>query len=404
MESRVNSYGTVFPKTIASAEGEYLIPADGKRYFDMFSSAGVANFGHNHPRIRQAIIDYLQENGVVHGLDYFTTTKQRFIEKFEATALARHRGEYRYYFSPPAGTLAIEAAVKYARKATGRRTLGCFTNAFHGLTYNALSMTGNLSKRRAAYGDLASVARFPYDGYLGAGVDLLSLYRKQIHDASGGYDAPAAIVFETIQAEGGVHACSREWYEGVLDLCKEEGIVSIVDDIQTGCGRSGGFFSFDQISDRMPDIICMAKGVSGFGLPCSLVIVKKELDILDPGENSGTFRGNNLGVRAGTAMLELYATDECRALIAGNERLAADALKDVPSRFDVRGRGLLYGVDMHDAELAKRLQSRLTEHGVLVERCGGSPAVVKIMPPLVSRPDELGRALAIVREHLATID
>jgi diaminobutyrate-2-oxoglutarate transaminase len=397
MESNVNAYGKPFGKQMVRARNEYYFTADGEAYFDLFSSAGVANFGHNNPTIKARLMDYLQQDGPVHSLDFFTSAKADFIRLFEATILPeRYRGYYHYYFSPPAGTLAIEAAIKYARNATGRREMACFTNSFHGLSFNALSLTGNATKRKSAYTDLASVLRLPYEHYLGKDVDTIAVYEKLLNDESSGYGLPAAVIFETIQAEGGVQTCSAAWYERLLALCARKGILTIADEIQVGCGRAGGFFSFQALSDHYPDIICLAKSLSGFGLPMSLVLVKKEHDTLKPGENSGTFRGNTLAVQSACFMLETFTSDVFRQQLSGNEQILRSAMAEISDRCPVLGRHMIHGIELENTGIAKRVLEQLRQERILVEQCGGQSNVIKIMPPLTSGTDNLQQALESV--------
>lgn len=398
-ESRVNVYGSALGKVLASASNAVLTDVDGNDYLDLFSSAGVANFGHNHPQLKRQLIDYLERDGLVHGLDYHSASKLRFIERMEALILPAHvRGRYRYYFSPPTGTLAMEAAIKYARKATGRRELACFTNGFHGLTYNALAITGNVAKRRSAYCDLPNVTRLPYEGYLGPDADHLAHYRRLLQDPSGGCELPAALVFETIQAEGGCHACSPGWYQGVMQMCRELGIVTILDDIQAGVGRTGEYFSFPALGDAWPDIVCLSKSISGLGLPLSLVLVRADLDVLDAGENSGTFRGNCLAVESAGNALELFAQAPFQAGIRANlevlDAFCAAVRQD--GRVQVRGRGMLRGLAMGSKAAASQLIARCRDRRILLESCGGAPDTVKVMPPLTCDPGQLAQALETV--------
>ncbi len=400
-ESRVNVYGSALGKVLTTARGAVLTDQEGRAHVDLFSSAGVANFGHNHPVLKRQLMAYLEADGLVHGLDYHTESKRRFIERMEQRLLPDAvRGRYRYYFSPPAGTLAMEAAIKYARRATGRRELAAFTNAFHGLTQNALSITGNLAKRRSAYADLPNVTRLFYDGYLGADFDYLTLYRKQFEDASGGAALPAALVFETIQAEGGCHHCTPAWYEGVLALCREFGIVSIVDEIQAGVGRTGEYFSFPALGHSWPDIICLSKSLSGMGLPLSLVMVRKELDVLDPGENSGTFRGNCLGVASAANAIDLFCDAEFQRRIAENraelDSFCLQLQEDLG--LQVRGRGLLRGMVMKSRDAACAVLDRCRERGILIEACGGDARTLKLMPPLPIETELLSQSLRTVRD------
>ncbi|MBT2787779.1 MULTISPECIES: aminotransferase class III-fold pyridoxal phosphate-dependent enzyme [unclassified Halomonas] len=404
MESLVNSYGSQFNITVAHAKDEYFIDSNGCKYFDMFSSAGVSNFGHNNDFMKSRIMEYINDNGAVHSLDFYTQAKLEFIEKFESYILPREiRGKYRYYFSPPSGTLAIEAAIKYARKYTGRREVACFTNSFHGLSYNSLSITGNRYKRNGSYVDLQSVMRLPYEGYYDdvANEKYINIYNKIINDCSGGYSIPAALVLETIQAEGGMNCCSSSWYNDVIGMCEELGVVSIVDDIQVGCGRAGGFFSFSNLSDKYPDVICLAKSLSGFGIPMSLVLVKKELDVLDPGENSGTFRGNTLAVKSACFMLDLFSSKEFKEIKNNNENVMSDFSDCLRSEgLAVTGRGMICGVHMADRESSDAVRNFLFRKKILVEACGGDPRVIKVMPPLNSNTDHLESCLLEVKREI----
>jgi diaminobutyrate-2-oxoglutarate transaminase len=396
-ESRVNVYGAAVGRMMQTASGPYLYDTEGRAFFDLFSSAGVCNFGHNHPTLKRKLISYLEKDGLVHGLDYFSASKNRFMDLLENLILPpTEKGRYHYYFSPPAGTLAIEAALKYARKFTGRQELACFTNGFHGLTPNALSLTGNAAKRRAAYCALPHAIRLPYEGYCGSDFDSVAHYRKLLSDPSGGADLPAALVLETVQAEGGCHTATARWHTDVLNLCRELRIVSIVDDIQAGIGRTESYFSFASLGPVWPDIICLSKSLSGMGLPLSLVMMRKELDVLEVGENSGTFRGNCLAVESAANTLELFADPSFQEIYRHNQKVLADFAQKLEHDLDlqVRGRGLLRGVVMPRAEEARQLVSQLRDQNILVETCGGAPEVIKIMPPISTDPELLEATLA----------
>ncbi|MDX1649049.1 MAG: diaminobutyrate--2-oxoglutarate transaminase, partial [Myxococcota bacterium] len=295
LESGVRSYIRSFPTTFDTARGCHLWDEDGREYLDFFAGAGVLNYGHNNPKMKQALLSYVERDGIAHSLDMASVSKAEFLERFHEVVLApRGLGDFRVQFPGPTGTNAVEAALKLARKVTGRNQILSFTNAFHGMTLGALAVTGSAFKRAGAGIPLAHGTAMPFDGYFGDDVDTIDYLRRYIEDQSSGLDLPAAIVVETIQAEGGINVAGFEWLQRLEALAREFEILFVVDDIQVGNGRTGPFFSFER-AGLHPDIITLSKSLSGFGQPLSITILRDELDIWEPGEHNGTFRGNNLG-------------------------------------------------------------------------------------------------------------
>ncbi len=213
--------------------------------------------------------------------------------------------DYVIQFTGPTGTNAVEAALKIARKATGRTNVICFTNGFHGVSLGSLAVTGNEYFRRAAGVPLQGATAMPFDGYLGDGIDTLDHLQRMLEDSSSGLELPAAVILEAVQGEGGLNVASAGWLRRLQALCNAHKIVLIVDDIQAGCGRTGSFFSFEPAGLK-PDIVTLSKSLSGYGLPLSVVLIKPELDVWKPGEHNGTFRGNNHAFITATATLEHY--------------------------------------------------------------------------------------------------
>ncbi len=243
-ESEVRGYIRSFPTIFETAKGAVLTDESGEEYIDFFAGAGTLNYGHNNEHITQALIDYLQKDGIVHGLDMATTAKKNFIQAFQSHILKPRNLDYTMQFTGPTGTNAVETALKLARLVKGRSNVVAFTNGYHGLTQGALSVTGNNEYRDESYISRMNAAFMPFDGYLGD-ADTIDYLHKFLSDNSSGLDTPAAIIVETIQGEGGINIASKEWLQGLEHLCREFDILLIIDDIQVGNGRTGDFFSFE---------------------------------------------------------------------------------------------------------------------------------------------------------------
>lgn len=406
-ESEVRSYCRSFPTVFTRAHEAYLYDEQGKRYTDLFAGAGVLNYGHNPPRLRQALINYLQSEGVTHSLDMFTSAKRRFLERFEQLILEPRGMDHKVQFPGPTGTNAIEAALKVARKATGRQNVLCFTNAFHGMTLGALSLTGNQSKREGAGVPLNHSQRMPFEGDLGGARETLAFLQASLENSSSGFDLPAAIVIETVQAEGGVRVASTEFLQGLAELARHFKVPLIVDDVQVGCGRTGGFFSFEEAGIQ-PDIICLSKSLSGYGLPFALVLIRPELDVWAPGEHNGTFRGHNLAFVTATEALEQHwRTRDLHQEVERKSQLCQQALQRLvdrcPALSEVRGRGLILGVECKVEGLAERWSRECFARGVIVETAGPGDSVLKLLPPLTIAEPVLRDALKVLEAALTAL-
>ncbi|MDR6905093.1 diaminobutyrate-2-oxoglutarate transaminase [Agromyces sp. 3263] len=405
-ESEVRGYVRAFPTVFDRATGSTLVDADGREYLDFFAGAGVLNYGHNNPAFTRALIEYLERDGIIHGLDMATSAKRAFIEAFEQLVLAPRGLDHKLQFTGPTGANAVEAALKVARQATGRSTVVAFTNAFHGLSLGALAATGNSHYRGAAGTGLDDIVRLPYDGYLGAGVDTLDLFEKMLDDPGSGLDLPAAVIVEAVQGEGGINVASAAWLQRLRAITAERGILLILDEIQAGVGRTGAFFAFEE-SGIVPDIVTISKSISGSGLPMSLVLLRPEVDVWKPGQHTGTFRGNNLAFVSARVALETYWADAAFTdAVAAKSRMLRTELEaiaaDHPAQaFVVRGRGLMYGLACDgDRTLAGRISKEAFTRGLVIETSGAHDEVLKFLPSLTITEDELGRGLAIVRESL----
>jgi diaminobutyrate-2-oxoglutarate transaminase len=398
LESEVRTYCRSFPTVFTRAEGTTMYDRDGRAYLDFFAGAGALNYGHNHPALRDRLIEYLQGSGIAHALDMATEAKVALFDAFETHILRPRDLHYKLMFPGPTGTNAVECALKLARKVTGRTQVVSFTNAFHGMSLGALAATGNAGKRAAAGVPLNHVLRAPFDGYFGEGVNTLEQLEAMLADHSSGLEAPAAFLVETVQGEGGINVASERWLRGLADLARKHGALLIVDDIQVGCGRTGGFFSFEQ-AGIVPDIVCLSKSISGFGMPLALVLMRPALDVWKPGEHNGTFRGNNLAFVTARAALELFWTDDhLSEQIEMKSQIARARLTRIAETHGgvVRGRGLILGLAFEDTTLATRTSRQAFERGLIVETAGAEDQVLKLLPPLTLTCEELERGLDII--------
>jgi diaminobutyrate-2-oxoglutarate transaminase len=401
LESAVRVYCRSFDSIFSRAFGAHMFDQDGRRYIDFLMGAGTLSYGHNDPYIKKSVLDYLQADGILHSLDLHTAAKLTFLRKFRDVILISRGLDHRVQFCGPTGANAVEAALKLARKVTGRSTVIAFTNGYHGASLGALAATVNSRMRAAAGCALTGVVRMPFDGYLGEAVDTIALLDAML-ESGGGIDPPAAILFETVQAEGGINVASTGWMRRLSDLATRHGSLLIVDDIQAGCGRTGTFFSFER-AGITPDIICLSKAIGGIGMPMALTLVRPALDLWRPGEHNGTFRGNNLGFVAAAAALDYWrdpgfeAGLRQRAGLLG-ERLAGIAAGDAKRRIEVRGLGMIQGLRCRDGTQAVAIQRAAFERGLIVETCGPGGEVVKLLPPLNIPEDDLEEGLSILAQ------
>lgn len=407
MESEVRSYCRSWPAIFDKATGSRLRDVNGRSYIDFFSGAGALNYGHNHPALKKALIAYLEEDRVMHSLDMHTVAKARFLEELREVILAPRQLDYKVQFPGPTGTNAVEAALKLARKITGREQVVSFTNAFHGMTLGSLSVTGNSLKRSGAGVPLNNATTLPYCSFLEEEVDSIDILEAFLEGGGTGLDQPAAVIVETLQGEGGVNPASGRWLRRLAETCARHQILLIVDDVQMGCGRTGPFFSFEEWG-IVPDIVTLSKSLSGSGLPLAVTLCRRDLDLWQPGEHNGTFRGNNPAFVTATAALDFWRTpDLARETVAKGDVVAsflakvADQYPDLGAQ--VRGRGLIWGLAFDQPGLAEEVCRRAFEGGLLVETSGPDGDVVKIMPPLIaSVSEDLEPGLAILADAVAT--
>jgi len=407
MESEVKSYCRTYPTTFCNARGSFLYDKKNNRYLDFFSGAGALNYGHNHPNLKKAVLEYISENGLIHGLDMDSVVKNQFLDAFNETILTPRGLEYKIQFPGPTGTNAVEAAIRLARKVTGRSSILSFTHGYHGMTQGALALTANSYYRESDAIIQNNVAFLPFDGYMGEEFDTTEYIDKLLTDPSSGIDLPAAIILETIQGEGGINIASDTWLKNLRELTQKHDILLIVDDIQVGCGRTGSFFSFEH-SDIEPDMVLLSKSISGFGLPLSMVLIKPEYDQWKAGEHTGTFRSNNLALVAATEALNFWNDPQFHAQLHTKSRLVEVSLEKMKVQFpdlikDVRGKGMIYGVEFHNSKVTGQIQKMAFEQSLIIETSGAYGEVLKLLPPLTIENAQLQEGLDTLTNIVNTI-
>lgn len=422
-ESNARSYPRRLPIAIRRAEGMFVEDMDGHRYIDCLAGAGALALGHHHPVVAEAIRRTLADGVPFQTLDLTTPVKDRFVEALFSSLPKAFADQARIQFCGPSGADAIEAAVKLVKTATGRRSILAFHGAYHGMTHGALGLTGEIGPKLHVFGLMPDVHFLPFPYLyrcpfsLGGEVgwrSSLAYIERLLDDSNSGITPPAAMILEAVQGEGGVIPAPDEWLREIRRMTRERGIPLIIDEVQTGIGRTGRMYAFEH-SGIQPDVLVLSKAIGG-GLPLSAVVYHKDLDRWQPGAHAGTFRGNQLAMAAGTATLQ-YVKEHRLDLHAHEmgERLMAilrNIQKDKPQIGDVRGRGLMIGieivnpVDSPDAlgvyppnrKLACRIQTECLKRGLIVELGGRQGSVVRVLPPLIVTTDEIDQIGTIFAE------
>lgn len=411
-ESEIRGYCRAYPTVFVSASNARQVDESGKSFIDFFAGAGVLNFGHNNPAMKKALVEHIEADGIAHSLDMYTKPKAEFIQTFVDVILKPRKMDYRLQFMGPTGTNAVEVALKLARRATGRTNVVAFHHGFHGMTLGSLSATANSYFRNAAGVPLEHVMHEPFGCEktcagckLGCGLDQLAQLRARFEDSSSGLKPPAAFLVEAIQAEGGVNVASKEWLHGVQQLARDLGALLIIDDIQAGCGRTGNYFSFDGMG-LDPDIVCLAKGLGGFGTPIAMNLVKPEHDKLwSPGEHTGTFRGQNFSFIAGRIGLDYFRDDALMKEVARKGEIIRECLQGLADKhsslgMQVRGKGMMQALDMRDGALAKAVAGNCYTLGLIIGPCGTGGKVIKVIPPLTIPDEDLSEGLALLEKAI----
>ncbi len=417
-ESNARTYPRRLPIAIKRASGSYIEDLDGNIFIDFLTGAGVLALGHNHPEVVAAV--HRQLDVFCHGLDFPTEVKDEFVSTQLSLLPESMRDRMKIQFCGPAGANAVDAALKLCKTATGRGDVISFQGAFHGSSHSAMAVTGSVSQKEPIANGMPGVHFFPYPyAYRWpvtldpetCGAQCLHTLESALKDPLGGIAKPAAVIIEIVQAEGGVIVGPVDFIRGVRELTRELGIPLIVDEIQTGCGRTGTWYAFEQYGIE-PDVIIASKGLGGIGMPIAVIFYDRELDTWAPGAHTATFRGNQLAFAAGIASAEIIQRDGILGQVQRESEYVLDELRSLQANHraigDVRGLGLMVGMEMIDPEtgaaapdLASRIQRLALERGLILELGGRYDAVVRMLPPLNVSRATLDQALGILRETLA---
>jgi diaminobutyrate-2-oxoglutarate transaminase len=398
-ESNARTYPRRLPIAIRRARGSYVEDVDGNVFIDFLTGAGVLSLGHNHPEVVDAVRRQLDL--LAHGLDFPTPVKDEFTSIQISLLPEGMRDRTKIHFCGPTGANAVEAAVKLCKIYTGRSRIVSFSGAFHGSPHGALALSGLSGQVERLANLMPGVSFFPYSHCFRCPVGLhpdtcstncAGMLEQSLKDPLSGLGKPAAVVVELIQGEGGVVPATLEFAQIVRRVTQELDIPLIVDEIQTGCGRTGTWYAFEQY-DIVPDVIVASKGLAGIGMPLALILYDERLDVWAPGAHIGTFRGNQLAFAAGVVTAHIVKRDRVLANVVEQGAYIMGRLRSLAKRSrvigDVRGKGLMIGMEIVDSESlqpdgrrAGAIQRSALERGLIVEVGGRGDAVVRMLPPL----------------------
>lgn len=425
-ESNARSYPRRLPIAVKRAEGIHITDMDGKQYIDCLAGAGTLALGHNHPVVREAIEDVLQSYLPLHTLDLTTPVKEAFVDElFDSLPLSFSK-KAKIQFCGPTGGDAIEAALKLVKTATGNRTILSFQGGYHGSTHGTLSISGTLGAKKKI-GALVPDTHFlpyPYEyrcpfGIGKDGHQVSSTYIQNIlDDPESGIVTPAGIIVEVVQGEGGSVPAPIQWLKELRRITKERGIPLIIDEVQTGIGRTGKMFAFEHAGIE-PDVLVLSKAIGG-SLPLSVVLYDRKLDKWEPGAHIGTFRGNQMAMAAGQATLQFIKENQLPEHVSVMGDYFMEQLRNIQKQAisigEVRGRGLMIGIEIINpskqpdkqgsypaySELARKIQQECFERGLILEIGGRHGTVIRLLPPLIMTKPQIEDVLQRFQEAIIT--
>ena len=418
-ESNARTYPRHLPIAIADASGCFVRDADGNVFIDFLNGAGVLSLGHSHPELIRVASEQL--NRLTHGLDFPTPAKDAFIEAQLSMLPESMRSRMKIHFCGPTGANAIDAAIKLCKTATGRGDIVSFQGGFHGSSHAAMAVTGLVEQKEPIANGMPGVHFFPYS-YCGrcpvgltpdtCSINCVTYLERCLHDPNGGLPLPAAVLLELVQGEGGVVPARREFVWRVRALTEELGVPLIVDEVQTGCGRTGTWFAFEQY-DIVPDVIVASKALSGIGAPVAVILYNEQLDVWAPGAHTGTFRGNQLAFAAGAEAIRIMRRDDVLANVGQRGEQIADRLVKLqvhPGVREIRGLGLMWGVELADSPdgrsagtLAREVQAYALRQGLIVEVGGRDDCVIRMLPALNVSADVVDIACSLLIDAIEKI-
>lgn len=413
-ESNARSYPRKFPFALKKAKGSWIEDVEGNRYLDFLCGAGTLALGHNDEEVNQAIIDLILQDAPLHTLDLVTPTKDAFVKKLFSLLPNGLKDNAKIQFCSPSGTDAVDAAIKLCKIATGRGSVIAFSGGYHGMGHGALSLTGNLAAKSKIQNLMGDVHFFPFPySYrcpfgLGqeAGTKAACAYFERIlKDPESGIAKPAAVIIEPIQGEGGVIPAPVEFLQTIRRVTKELDIPMIVDEIQCGIGRSGRFFAFEY-ADIVPDVILCSKAIGG-SQPLSVVVYNKNLDKWLPGDHAGTFRGNQIAMKAGTVLMNRVSQPSFLAQVCEKGEFLKKKMLSLKEKVsiigDIRGKGLMMGVEFIDptkpvdslgsypssGAIATTVQHECFKNKLVMEKGGRNSSVMRCLCALNITTEEL---------------
>lgn len=422
-ESNARSYPRRIPVALKEASGIKVTDVEGKEYFDCLAGAGTLALGHNHPVILEAIQQTLADKTPLHSLDLTTPIKDEFVEEIFDSLPDSFASKAKIQFCGPAGTDAVEAALKIVKTGTGNRSLFSFHGAYHGMTHGALSLTGNKSPKEALSGLMPDVHFLPYPynyrcpfGEGGSkGVEIGKKYIEHVlDDPESGISTPAGMILELIQGEGGVIPAPDDWVQHLRKVTRKRNIPLIIDEIQTGLGRTGKLYAFEH-AEIQPDVLILSKAIGG-SLPMAVVVYDQSLDHWSPGAHAGTFRGNQLAMATGLATIRWIRQNKLEQHATKMGECFNEHFKKIqihyPSLGEIRGRGLMIGIEIvnpseHPDSLgsypadpikAKRIQQECFRRGLILELGGRYGSVIRFLPPLIITKEQIDQICAIFAE------
>jgi diaminobutyrate-2-oxoglutarate transaminase len=416
-ESNARVYGRHLPIAVDEGCGSFLRDVDGNVFIDFLTGAGVLSLGHNHPELVAAAMNQLKR--FCHGLDLPTPAKDAFTYAQLSMLPAAMQNRMKVHFCGPTGANAVDAAIKLCKTATGRGDVVTFQGGFHGTTHLGMALSGLVTNKTPVDNGVPGVHFFPFshcsDCPLGlrrhsCATNCVELLERSLRNPNGGISRPAAVIVEMVQGEGGVVVADPDFVRRLRRLTCELDVPLVVDEVQTGCGRTGTWFAFEQYGIE-PDVIVASKALSGIGQPVAIILYDRRLDVWAPGAHTGTFRGNQLAFAAGAEAVRIMQRDD----VMGNVRARAtqierrlDVLRPHPWVRDVRGRGLMWGVELADpidgrpaGDLAERVQARCLAAGLIVELGGRDDCVVRLLPPLNVTAEVVEMACSILLDAVS---
>ncbi|WP_455448018.1 diaminobutyrate--2-oxoglutarate transaminase [Natrinema thermotolerans] len=424
-ESNARTYPRSLPLAIERADGAILEDVDGNEYIDCLAGAGTLALGHNHPAVVERMEELLERGRAIHTLDLTTPVKERFVDRLLESLPDAFAENANVQFCSPAGTDAVEAALKLVKTATGNRSMLAFQGGYHGMTNGALSLMGDTAAKEDVPGLMPDVQHLPYPyAYrcpFGLGGEdcwrtSAEYVERTLSNPDSGLVDPAGMILEPVQGEGGAVPAPTDWLREMRRITRERDVPLIVDEIQTGLGRTGELYGIEH-ADVVPDVMTLSKAIGG-GLPLSVVVYDESLDVWEPGAHAGTFRGNQLGMAAGAATIEYVLENDLEDHAAAMGDRLRDHLEETAATFevvgDVRGRGLMLGMELvdpdgepdslghypADGDLASAVQSAAFDRGLVVETGGRDGSVVRFLPPLTISPARIDTVAEIVHESV----